>query len=300
MVTGRWPGSATPQPACGLPLAPTTTDGRARGRLTSPRQVRAGVPRALDELVVRVLTPTPSRPAPPTAAALADALDDAARADVHRPAAPRPPRIPPWVRRRLPLLASVALVSVVGVGAYAVGRSIGEIPPIDDGTAVVASAAPGAPPLDVAAERIDLSTARVVDFDPPPGGGSERTGTVPNSFDDDPSTAWETERYATAALGGLKGGVGLLVDLGAPTALARVELITSGGGTSVELRAADELGAGADDYRLVASGTATAPGLVLTPPEGTTARWYLVWVTGLREVDGGFSASIAEMRFLRG
>jgi len=300
MVTGRWPGSATPQPACGVPLAPTGSDGRSRGRLTSPRQVRAGVPRALDDLVVRVLQPTPTRPVPATAAALADALDAAVRADVPRAVAPHPPRLPPWVQRRLPVLASALLLLVIGVASYAVGREIGEVQPSDDGTTVVASDAPGAPAVDPAAQRIDLSTAQVVDFDPPPGGGAERRDTVPNAVDDDPSTAWETERYDTAALGGLKTGVGLLVDLGAPTEVDRVELLTSGGGTGVELRVADELGATAEAYRVVAGGTAGEPGLVLTPPEGTTARWWLVWVTSLREVDGGFSAAIAEMQFLRG
>lgn len=297
MVTGRWPGSATPQPACGVPLAPAGSDGRSRGRLASPRQVRAGVPRALDELVVRVLQPTPTRPAPATAAALADALDAAVRADVPKAVAPHAPELPPWVRRRLPVLASALLLLVVGVASYAVGREIGEVRPLDDGTTVLATPSPGAPTAD---QRIDLSTAQVVDFDPPPGGGGERGDTVPNAFDDDATTAWQTERYETAALGGLKSGVGLLVDLGAPTEVDRVELLTSGAGVGVELRVADERGAAAEAYRVVAGGTAGEPGLVLTPPEGTTARWWLVWVTALREVDGGFSAAVAEMQFLRG
>ena len=300
MVTGRWPASATPQPACGVPLAPIGSDGRSRGQLTSPRQVRAGVPRALDDLVVRVLQPTPTGLGPTTAAALADALDAAVRADAPRAVSPRPPRLPPWVQRRWPVLAGALLLLVVGIASYAVGREIGEVQPSDDGTTVLASASPGPPAVEPASQRIDLSTAQVVDFDPPPGGGSERRGTVPNAVDDDPTTAWETERYDAAALGGLKTGVGLLVDLGAPTEVDRVELLTSGGGTGVELRVADELGATAEDFRVVAGGTASEPGLVLTPPGGTAARWWLVWVTSLREVDGGFSAAVAERRFLRG
>ena len=57
LLTARWPAAATPQPASGVPLAPAVREreDRPRGRLTSPRQVRAGVPRALDELVVGVL-----------------------------------------------------------------------------------------------------------------------------------------------------------------------------------------------------------------------------------------------------
>ena len=63
------------------------------------------------------------------------------------------------------------------------------------------------------AEPIDLTAAQVTSFDPPPGGGDEQPGAVPNAFDDDLTSAWSTERYETAALGGLKTGVGLLVDL---------------------------------------------------------------------------------------
>lgn len=298
MVTGRWPASATPQPSCGVPPAPAIRDGRARGRLTSPRQVRAGVPRALDELVVRVLQPGAGPSAPATADALADALSRAVRADAPAQAPPSEPRLPPAVRRRLPALAGIALIAAVGLGAYAVGREVGEIPPVDDPLEGISSAQPGAPAG--AGGRLDLSAARVADFDPPPGGGDEQPGAVPNAFDDDPSTAWQTDRYDSADLGRIKSGVGLMVDFGAATAVSRVELVTAGNGASYELRVADALGARPEDYRVVARGTADEPAVVLTPPRGTRARWYLVWITRLGEVDGGFRASIAEMRFLQG
>jgi hypothetical protein len=298
MLTGRWPATATPQPAGGVPAAPSTRDGRQRGRLTSPRQVRAGVPRALDELVVRALQPGAGQAPPATADALADALSRAVRAAMPVEVAPREPRIPPGLRRRLPVLASVALILVVGLGAYAIGREIGEIPPVDDPLAGITSSDAGA--SSAAGERIDLSTARVADFDPPPGGGDEQPGAVPNAFDDDPSSAWQTDRYETAAFGGLKSGVGLMIDLGSSTPVSRVELMTGGNGASYELRVADALGARPEDYRVVARATADEPAVALTPPAGTAARWYLVWVTGLGEADGGFRASIAEMQFLQG
>lgn len=297
MLTARWPASATPQPSCGVPAAPATRDGRSRGRLTAPHQVLAGVPRALDALVVRVLAPSPTRTAPTRADRLADAIAGAVTADAPRPVAASEPRLPPALRRRLPTLAAVAFLVVVGLGSYGIGREVGEIPPVDDPLAGTTSPEPGAP---AGGTRIDLATLRVDDFDPPPGGGDEQTGAVPNAIDDDPSTAWETERYDSADFGGLKPGVGLLVDLGTPTKVARVELVTRGGGATYELRAADALGARAEDYRVVARGTAEEDSLVLTPTTPTTARWYLVWITGLAEVDGGFRAAVREMRFLRG
>lgn len=298
MLTGRWPASATPQPSCGVAPAPAVRDGRSRGRLTAPHQVLAGVPRALDELVARVLTPTPTRPAPARADKLADAIAGAVRADAPRPVVAPEPRLPPALRRRLPMIGAVAFLLAVGLGSYAVGREVGEIPPVDDPLAGVSTPEPAAPAG--AGSRIDLAEVSVDDFDPPPGGGDEQTGAVPNAFDDDPSTAWETERYDSAAFGGLKPGVGLLVDLGAPTRVSRVELTTRGGGVAYELRVADALGARAEDYRVVARGTAEQEALVLTPPAGTTGRWYLVWITRLAEVDSGFRAAVREMRFLRG
>ena len=297
MVTAKWPASATPQPACGLPAAPAPRDGRSRGQVVSPRQVRAGVPRALDDLVMRVLQPTPARPGPRTAAALADALAGAVRADTPRPPTPRKPLVPPRVARFLPLLASLALIGVVGLVGYGVGRDVGEIPPLDDPLSGLASPPPGAPPPQ--GERVDLAGATVVDFDPPPGDGGERPGAVANSFDDDPSTVWATERYESAGFGGIKQGVGLLVDLGAPTPVNRVELVTTGGGVMIELRAAEMRAPDAQGYRILARGTARDPGLVLTPPAGTNARFYLLWVTQLRPAEGRFDAGIAEMRFFR-
>lgn len=336
MLTARWPASATPQPSCGVPAAPSVNDGRSRGRLTGPGQIRAGIPRALDDLVVRILQPSPGRPAPATAAALADAVAAAARpvgparavdaaramgaagaaramnaAGVARAVGasgasgplraaqalaarppPAAPRVPPDVWRFLPFVASLVLILSVGLAMYAVGRAVGEIEPADDAAETVAGA-PGT-------ARIDLADARVRVFNPPPGRGNERMGAVPNTFDDDPTTVWETDRYASRRFGGLKPGVGLLVDLGEPTPVERVELVTTGGEATFELRAADDLGAQAGDYRVLARGTAAEPALTLTAPEGTSARWYLVWVTGLREVDGGFTAGIAEMHFLQG
>ncbi|HNJ96499.1 MAG TPA: hypothetical protein PLV13_00115, partial [Ilumatobacteraceae bacterium] len=51
-------------------------------------------------------------------------------------------------------------------------------------------------------------------FDPD-GDGDERPEWVPNAVDGDPSTAWKTLCYDNQYLGG-KGGVGLVLDLGAP------------------------------------------------------------------------------------
>ncbi|ADB36047.1 hypothetical protein Kfla_7059 [Kribbella flavida DSM 17836] len=67
-LTGRWPG---PAPAWGLQPAPVE-----HGRLLSPRQVRAGVPRSLDDITDRLLGDPPRHHAAPitSAAGLSAAL----------------------------------------------------------------------------------------------------------------------------------------------------------------------------------------------------------------------------------
>jgi hypothetical protein len=295
LLTGRWPVGATPQPSCGVPAAPTTSDGRRRGRLTSPRQVRAGVPRSLDDLVHRVLEPSAAPGGPQTAAGLADALD--AALPVERPA--RPARRRPGRRSTSALVGRLVVVLLAGGGWTLGGRDVLTAVGLGDLFSDDAPAA-GPPPAPAPSPAVPvvLPAGAVTDFDPPPGSSTESTASVPNAVDGDPATVWRTERYRSAAFGGLKAGVGLLVDLGAPTAVSSVELTTLAG-TTVELRAADSRGASAADYPVLAEGTASGPALTLAPPAGSTARWYLLWITDLPAVDGGFASQVGELRLLR-
>src|SRR5690606_11682125 len=68
-LTGRWPGNSH----CPMPAAPS-----GHGLVLRPRQVRAGVPRVLDQLCDGVLNPAHAVPGqtPTDAASLAAALFD--------------------------------------------------------------------------------------------------------------------------------------------------------------------------------------------------------------------------------
>ncbi|CAA9361937.1 MAG: hypothetical protein AVDCRST_MAG16-3148 [uncultured Frankineae bacterium] len=300
LLTARWPAAATPQPSGGVPGAPSLREGpNGRGKLVSPRQVRAGVPRALDLVVHRALDPVAARDAPAltTPAALSDACEAAVRADT--PGRTPPVRrastgLPAAVRRRLPLLAVLALLTAIGVASFSVGRTVGTVVTPPDSAAAGAGPGPSSPVP--AAVPLDLTGVPVRDFDPD-GDGRERPGSVPNAHDGDLSTAWVTERYDSADLGGLKDGVGLLVDLGAPTAVSRAELVLSSPGVSAELRAAPEPAATSEAYRVLARATATGDRLALVPPAGTRERYVLVWLTGLAADDGRFTAGIEELLF---
>ena len=300
LLTGRWPDSATPQPSGGVPPAPAGREGpNKRRRLVSPRQVRAGVPRALDAVVVRALDPVAARTPPEltTAAQLSDALEAAVRAEPSgrpAPTAPRGPRLP-GLRRRLPLLAVVVLLTVLGVAGFVAGRTVGAVPTPPGQLA--ASPAPSSPVGPAA--PLDLTGVAVRDFDPL-GDGAERPGSVANAHDGDPTTAWSTERYDSPEFAGLKDGVGLLVDLRTPTALASAEVVLEEPGVTVELRGAATASDDPADYRVLASGQADGERLRLVPSAGTSDRYYLVWITRLPPAEGRTSAGIAELLFTGG
>ena len=305
LLTGRWPDSATPQPSGGVPPAPTgrETPGK-RGRLVSPRQVRAGVPRALDAVVVRALDPTaaPGEPALTTPAALSDALEAAVRTDGpgrRAPSAARGPLLPATLHRRLPVLGVAAGLAALGVAGFVAGRTLGAVPaPAGEFTASASASASAAPSVPAAAP-LDLTPAAVRDFDPL-GDGEERPGSVPNASDGDVSTVWTTERYSSREFGGLKDGVGLLVDLGAPTALATAQVVLAQPGVTVELRGSPTESDDPDAYRVLASAQADGERLELVPPAGTQDRYYLLWITRLAPDDARASAGVAELLFTGG
>jgi hypothetical protein len=305
LLTGCWPASVVGRSGAGLPDAPLA--GGREGRLCRPRQVRAGVPRALDDAVTRALDtdgPNPVSTAEDLGRLLRRAADAAAatgRAPVPRR---RRLRVPPAVARWLPAAVALLLVGTVGVVAYGQGRGLGTVRRegndlqtlVESTPSPVPGASPGAAP-----QRLDLTAPGVVvrAFDPPPGDGSENDGAVPNAFDGDPGTAWTTEGYDTPDFGGIKPGVGLLVDLGRPTAVQQVELGVAPG-VDVELHAADTAGPDISAFPLVARVGAASPVTRLVPPQPVTARYFVVWLTRLPPAGGRFRGTVSEMFFVRG
>jgi serine/threonine protein kinase len=292
LLTTRWPQGATPQPPGGLVPSP-----QAHGHAAAAHQVRAGVPRMLDNVLTRALDPgrLPMLPPLVTPAALADAADVAV-ADLRRErvleAAPREPGL---LRRHTLLLSAVAAVAVFATAGWYLGLAIGEFPrragAVDALVTAPESAAPGTP----AAVPLELSRLTAHDFDPE-GDGQENPDQVRNALDPDPSTAWTTDVYRSAAFGGLKPGVGLLLDLGTVRAVHGVQVGFTAPGATVELRVANTAPARETDARTVASTQARSQVAVLAPPSGTTARYVLVWITRLPRDGSGYRVGIAALR----
>jgi eukaryotic-like serine/threonine-protein kinase len=82
---------------------------------------------------------------------------------------------------------------------------------------------PPAPSTTQAPPAAPVSVTGGTGFDPQDGTESDRN--VKNVVDGDPGTGWESRWYGTASFNGDKDGVGVLLDLSAPTAVKEVELV---------------------------------------------------------------------------
>jgi serine/threonine-protein kinase len=118
-------------------------------------------------------------------------------------------------------------------------------------------------------------------YDPPPGDGREHDAQAANATDGNPATFWATETYQTPAFGGLKDGVGLVLDTGSAVALHRLTVSTDTPGYTAVIRAGDAPdGPFSDDSRSQTVAAETTFAL-----DGHTARYYVLWITNLGTVD---------------
>ena len=292
LITGRWP-MASPLPPGSLPIAGSS----------SARKVRAAVSRELDDVLARALDrPATAQPSP-TPAGLADLVEQAVVPAREARLAALEQRGPSRLQRVLPWALALTVVGAVAVGGYLLGLAVGDLPRRDNAVdaIVTTSTAPTPPPggSRPAGSAVDLTRVALRDFDPSPGDGSEAPDQVRNAVDGYSSTAWTTERYDSAAFGGLKPGVGLLLDLGTPTALRTVQVGLTAPGASLQVRAADTVGASAEAFRLVASVRDTGQLATVPLPPGAKGRYWLVWLTGLPRTGRGYQVGVSELRFVR-
>ncbi|MDQ6934773.1 MAG: protein kinase family protein [Actinomycetota bacterium] len=219
------------------------------------------------------------------------------------PAAPpppieEPPEDPPGQDRHWLRLAAVIGTVAILVAAALVWVSLNRHHGSSGGRANrpnTSSAGPRA-----AAAGTPLKIVAIHDFDPQGNPPQENPQTVPNAVDGNPSTYWQTNTYfGNPKLGGLKSGVGMLLDLGADKRVGSVVVTLVGSPTSLELYAAPARTSGAptstNGLRKVGSvaATGTSARFRVTPPVRT--RYLVVWLTSLPPVAGGYRGEIAEI-----
>jgi hypothetical protein len=280
-LTGRWPLPGW----TGLP-APT------RGDHLHPRQQRGGISRELDEIAARALSggyPEPAALARELAALPQEPLYPVP-AEVDHERADRVRRIA-W--RVVPPL----LVAAVGYASWTVGSDLGRVP------SPARAVAPRLPPprqhgSSSKGALVWSKPPRIVSFDPQ-GDGAEDPGGVGLAVDDDPSTSWTTDTYhGSPEFGGLKRGVGLLIDLGRPKGVRSAGLLLSAAGANVQIRAGNVAPRQATDLPVVVARDDSPDSPQLALPQPVTARYWLIWFTSLPKAGADYRLGVAEISLL--
>jgi tRNA A-37 threonylcarbamoyl transferase component Bud32 len=267
----------------------------------APGVVRAGVPRALEEIVLRAMAKRPDdryQSADELRAALVavDLRAGEATAVVSAPPLPSPPvarvdhtpprGVPPSFAKKerpwaVPAAALAAVVVTLAVVGFLFLRS-------DTGQRLIDEATP--------AEEApaDLPKPRPLAFDPLPGSGVEHDDQLPLLVDGDPATVWTTENYSRRDFGGLKPGVGIILQLSGSHQLKELKVTSSSDGWAAEVLVAaspqttrEAWGPPVDTNRGIDRGTTTFD---LGDRRGGAV---LLWITDLGA--GNSSVSIGEL-----
>ena len=239
MLCGRPPFSGETEMAVALQHVTTNP--------LPPRQVRAGIPRALEEVVLRAMAKRPEARYQSAGELHTALLSVDLRAqeptNVVAPPPPPPPRpiadhtpprgVPPsfgQTERRwmVPTVAIVAVALTLGLVGVLFARSDTGQRLIDDVTTEDRAGGPRAIP-----------TPTPLAFDPPPGSGVEHDDELPFLVDGNPSTVWTTESYSRPDLGGLKPGVGVILQLDGQHRLKELRVTSATTGWTAEVHVAD-------------------------------------------------------------
>jgi serine/threonine-protein kinase len=290
---------------CGRPPFQADSDAAtALARLTAepmrPRQVRAGVPRTLEAIVLRGMARDPGArfaSASELRAALLAASDrglatddDLSLAVPPIPATPSGPA-PRFTQSERAWLVPTLLVVLVAV-------SLGTVGLLFSGAGDLI---PGVPHFGGGGKPKLQPIVDAVAFDPA-GDQHEKDALASNVFDGNPETAWETENYNDRQLPPFKPGVGIVVRIGTATTLDSLEVDSPTPGWRAQVYVADsvptELGGWGSPVATESDVTAAADGgTTKVDLKGRRGSAVLLWITYVGDAPRHGTA-IAEVRVL--
>jgi putative peptidoglycan lipid II flippase len=131
-----------------------------------------------------------------------------------------------------------------------------------------------------------------------PGGEADNPDQASQAIDGNPTTGWSTDTYSDAVpFPNFKNGVGLILQLPQPTALASVTLNLNSTGTSIQIRSAQSATpATLDETTELSPPTPMKTGsntITITNPTPTSN--VLVWITTLGTVDGKSETTLSDI-----
>ncbi len=185
------------------------------------------------------------------------------------------------------------LVLALVIGVYGV-RQIGANSDVlgDTGLTPTTSASPSASPSPsgtASGEPEDggtpepLAILKVEAYDPE-GDGAENNNLTPKTYDGDTSTGWNSENYRTDAFGGLKKGLGLVVDLGPNKKPQAVQLDIP---QTVDLEVYLGPDAGLEGAKKVGEKADAKGSVEFAVPDDVAGQYIIIWYTGLHADDQG-------------
>ena len=140
-------------------------------------------------------------------------------------------------------------------------------------------------------------------FSPSGNGEGDNPELTALAHDGDPQTAWVSDSYDDRTFGPDQDGIGLVFDLGDEQEVRRVQLELVRGGLDVELYAADTRPPDAAGTAAWGEVRATQTNIRQQQPfelNPTAKRYWMVWITGLSPDSAGdvYNAAISEVLFL--
>ncbi|MFL5910117.1 MAG: serine/threonine-protein kinase, partial [Gaiellaceae bacterium] len=124
---------------------------------------------------------------------------------------------------------------------------------------------------------VNAVALHAVGNDDPQGDPDSHANTASAATDGDPSTYWYTQTYFSADFGGLKQGLGLVVDAGRAVKLGSLTVHTPTPGFVAQIRSGDSAqGPFTDD-----STSQTVSSTTTFRLNGKRAQYYVVWITRL-------------------
>jgi serine/threonine-protein kinase len=273
MLTGR------------VPFAGENSTSTALARVTTtplrPRQIRAGIPRAVEDVVMKAMAVRREERYQSAAELRAALVElDLARVDgddetsLVRATQPGADPTPPpaehigFVRSERRWLVPVALILVVAVVLGIVGVVVG-------GTDVGDRLFGGSGSTATTGALHPIAIARARSFDPQ-GDGAEHDESIGNLLDNDAATVWSTEHY-NARTFGTKKGVGVVLSVASPQTVRSVTIDSATTGWRASIYVADTP---RDTLPEWGAPVATVSGAG-TVTLGKRAGAVLVWITDL-------------------
>jgi eukaryotic-like serine/threonine-protein kinase len=284
---------------CGrAPFVADNSTATALARLTGdplrPRQIRAGIPRAVEDIVLKAMARRPEDRFS-SAAAMRGALlaVDLSRVDADptatlslRDPTPMPGSIPGFAERERSWLVPAFLILVVAITLGIVGVLVGNT---DVGERLFQGST--GKPDTPSGQVLDLQA--ITSFDPL-GDGEENDSTLGALHDGNTETVWRTSVYTTSDFGRLKAGVGVVVPLRTKSSLGTLTVDSPSSGWKASVYVADGPRSALDEW---GDPVATLDGPGRVSLDGRDGGAVLIWITDLGPEDlEGYRVAIAEVR----